>query len=331
METKILTSQNPERFIIELNRQFDRTGDLISVGITERTTQNNIPPRLNATLKYVAHNPERLSVDFSGILKHFPLFDFDLNNDQPQQTPLPKIGVDVFNERSSRAVTNDFFFLLEGAGEFKEKYSLLEKRLAPPATEPNITFFKDYPQVDTSLVEDDDSNLHYLSYERNAEFVEWRDAGLTPSAYIQREIDECGIFLRWRNTWGTWSYWLFDENYTEEIKTKSLGGFVRPFTEYQNRTQRLFDFGFTGVKQWALTSKIPVFENELEEIKTLFISPEVYLYRGKKGDIHTTSLFDKEKWERVKVSAGNHKFQNDTTNPLAVTIEFQELTTLKNI
>ena len=142
---------------------------------------------------------------------------------------------------------------------------------------------------------------------------------------VARVVDECGIFLRWRNTRGGWSYWLFSPNYTEELKSKSLGSTRIGRIFVGRKDNSFYPFGTTAKKTWTLTSEIPVLDYELEEVKSLFVSPEIYLWKGKEvTDIQT------QYWERVNIVDGSQKFKhnNQYTHALSVTIDFNDPKTI---
>ena len=71
-----------------------------------------------------------------------------------------------------------------------------------------------------------------------------------------------------------------------------------------------------------------ILDYEFEEIKSLFVSPEIYIWKGKEvADIQP------QHWERVNVVEGSQKFKhnNQYTHPLSVTIEFQEPKTITQL
>lgn len=179
----------------------------------------------------------------------------------------------------------------------------------------NITYFKGYPQRDL-YIEKITGNIPFQmqNKERNADTKE-----------VARVVDECGIFLRWRNTHGGWSYWLFSPNYTEELKSKSLGSTRIGRIFVGGKDNSFYPFGATAKKTWTLTSEIPVLDYELEEVKSLFVSPEIYLWKGKE-----VTDIQPQHWERVNVVEGSQKFKynNQYTHPLSVTIEFNESKTI---
>ena len=180
------------------------------------------------------------------------------------------------------------------------------------------TYFKDYPQKD----------LYIEKIQGNVPFRMQNKERTSETKEVARIVDECGIFLRWRNTYGGWSYWLFSQDYTEDVKTKSLGSALIGRTYVVQKNNSFYPFGTTSKKTWTLTSEVPVLDYEFEEIKSLFVSPEIYIWKGKE-----VSDIQPQHWERVNVVEGSQKFKhnNQYTHPLSVTIEFQEPKTITQL
>lgn len=230
-------------------------------------------------------------------------------------------------------------FCLNGTYSREQMHDTEFFRLAPNGRQTNLTHFIGYPQADVYLVKDGDVELapethtpQYVTKERNDTQPLYGKTTATPYSFVQREVDECGVFVRWLNTHGGWSYWLFSEEYTEEIKTKSLGVVQRFAKTTDDFLSRNYHLGFSAKKTWQLDSKVPALANEIEEIKTLFVSPEVYVFKGERGDFFITQLAT-EQWERVAVADGSTKFDmNDhATFNVSVTLEFDEIPTIKQV
>lgn len=95
-------------------------------------------------------------------------------------------------------------------------------------------------------------------------------------------INQCGMYMKWWNRNGGWSYWLFNEKNRQTQTTKSLGTII------QNSGVLSYDgdevsIGYTSEDKIQLTSQ-DLEQWELDHIIDLATSPSVYLYLGKKGD-----------------------------------------------
>lgn len=173
---------------------------------------------------------------------------------------------------------------------------------------PYTTYFKGFEQIDYIVKVDSYSDFAPNSIRRSEN-----------AAYVDRVVDECGIFVTWLNEAGTWSYWLFSEKYTEEIKTKYLGAIQKSVNNDLNHST-MYPLGYTANKRWTLRSDVPVMEGELEEIQSLYSSSVVFVYLEGKSN---SELYPK----RVSVVEGAYKFDINKQDvyPFSVTIEFDAL------
>ena len=173
---------------------------------------------------------------------------------------------------------------------------------------PYTTYFKGFEQKDYVVKLDSYSDFAPNSIRRSEN-----------AAYVDRIVDECGIFVTWLNEAGTWSYWLFSEKYTEEIRTKSLGAIQKSVKNDFNHST-MYSLGYTANKRWTLRSDVPVMEGELEELQSLYSSSIVFVYLEGKTN---SGLQPK----RVSVVEGSYKFDINKQDvyPFSVTIEFDAL------
>lgn len=173
---------------------------------------------------------------------------------------------------------------------------------------PYTTYFKGFEQKDYVVKLDSYSDFAPDSIRRSEN-----------SAYVDRVVDECGIFVTWLNEAGTWSYWLFSEKYTEEIRTKSLGAIQKSVKDDLNHST-MYPLGYTANKRWTLRSDVPVMEGELEELQSLYSSSIVFVYLESKSN---SGLYPK----RVSVVEGSYKFDINKQDvyPFSVTIDFDAL------
>lgn len=173
---------------------------------------------------------------------------------------------------------------------------------------PYTTYFKGFEQKDYVVKVDSYSDFAPNSIRRSEN-----------AAYVDRVVDECGIFVTWLNEAGTWSYWLFSEKYTEEIRTKSLGVIQKSVKNDLNYST-MYPLGYTSNKRWTLRSDVPVMEGELEELQSIYSSSIVFVYLEGKTN---SGLYPK----RVSVVEGAYKFDINKQDvyPFSVTIEFDAL------
>ena len=184
------------------------------------------------------------------------------------------------------------------------------KRVAPPNV--GKPYFSGYPQVDyycTKINVNTDPLTISFWVERARLSITVGDDSFYPKEEITRIVDECGIFLRWRTRYGSWGYWLFSEDFERELKTKNRGSWNARYKEGAMERKHL---GLEVTEEWRLTSSVPVLANEIEEVRDLYTSNEVYLYTGPREGMYFESNFFTQ-WERVEVMSGTVKFNEPSS------------------
>ena len=184
------------------------------------------------------------------------------------------------------------------------------KRVAPPNV--GKPYFSGYPQVDYYCTKVNANTVPLtVSFwtERHRLSITVGDDSFYPREEITRIVDECGIFLRWRTRYGSWGYWLFSEDFERELKTKNRGSWD---ARYKEGTMERKHLGLEVTEEWRLTSSVPVLANEIEEVRDLYTSNEVYLYTGPREGMYFESNFFTQ-WERVEGMAGTVKFNEPSS------------------
>ena len=131
-----------------------------------------------------------------------------------------------------------------------------------------------------------------------------------------------GQYIKWLNDLGGYSYWLFNPQYKDNIKTKSLGETENNYDSRLTALARVNSRGFQVEKSRRLTSKVD--QLYMREIQSLMYSPEIYLYTGVKGSgVHS--------WIKVRISSGSFEVKDSKYNSTDVklSIDLPELYTLK--
>lgn len=284
----------------------------ISAGTGEWSLENNTNLRVTVSLSdrkdFVINISYRENKGVDLFLPSLFKSMFDLKKDSFSGDNFKIVSLKIDSSKGN--IANGSLFIIPSTISITENSRLGECK--------KITYFKDYPQKDLYIEKiQDDVPFRMQNKERTSETKE-----------VARIVEECGIFLRWRNTYGGWSYWLFSQDYTEDVKTKSLGSALIGRTYVGLKYNSFYPFGTTSKKTWTLTSEVPVLDYEFEEIKSLFVSPEIYIWKGKEVDD-----IQPQYWERVNIVEGTQKFKHNSqyTHPLSVTIEFQEPKTITQL
>jgi len=126
--------------------------------------------------------------------------------------------------------------------------------------------------------------------------------GVTDSMTIKLESVCGGIYLKWFNRMGGWSYWLFNPIYKELLKARTMDKFSVDFESIDDTYETTLITGKDTEKERGL-----VYENLSEaerlQITDLLSSPRVEMYNGvKDGDLST--------WQTVVVKDGGFEINN---------------------
>ncbi|MGV4404938.1 hypothetical protein ACQ1PF_07900 [Ornithobacterium rhinotracheale] len=239
-----------------------------------------------------SHNGKAF-VDFTAVLKSIEFKQYDdydyseYERDYSEFTK--KLNINIDSDADDDIQLN--YYVINGVVSTKQERKKLEGldwRIMQKCDV--MPIFEGYP-MDIPTFEDGDymRNLkeHILEY----------DAEATPPR--QREtINECGIMLKWRNTFGAYSYWLFKSKHQIHHSVKKLG--ILPANEVSDITDELVGVNLGYEHNVALElSAIPIDKKYIEEVITLISSPEVY-------------ILENDKYERVTLEAQSYKFNSNS-------------------
>ena len=284
-------------------------------------------------------NELEVCIDLSAVLKSISYYYQDPNKwfeTRQYITPSIEISLKAMYDKNGEMVAMDFG---NGITEIKETFTMypanfssfiskyesenrgynmrrLCKDFKKRGSVPYTTYFKGYPQMDVIMsIKDGEGG------KKESVVLDYIERGRYE--YVNRIIDDCGVFIAWRNAAGTVSYWLFSDQYTEELKTKQMGKMKKGYySQLGGDESLLHSFGSTVTRRWVLRSNVPVMPDELDELQSLLISNEVFLFMLSKGDTSGGA----DEWLRVAVVEGTHKFDinKQGPHPFGVTIEFDE-------
>jgi hypothetical protein len=111
---------------------------------------------------------------------------------------------------------------------------------------------------------------------------------------------EGGVYLKFMNSYGRFSYWLFDKGATT-LTTKDLGELQNDFNNFETTISKTINIGVSAKESIALTTDVIDLQTKIL-IDDLFISPKIYLYTGTPGTQATANDFIE-----VQVKAGSFK------------------------
>jgi len=111
------------------------------------------------------------------------------------------------------------------------------------------------------------------------------DADNVGNAIYQTEIDvvdECGIYLKWLNSEGGWSYYLFSHYYKAPIASKSLGRVNKYLDTMVQAVGNQSNIGQNTAVALKISQSF-MRPDEFLKVKEIGSSPIVYLFMGQKG------------------------------------------------
>lgn len=142
--------------------------------------------------------------------------------------------------------------------------------------------------------------------------------------YVDSFAKGCrGIYLKWFNNQGGYSYWLFSNVFIEDKIYKSLGEIQRHWRARGQRSDNTYDLGRSSKFEMNLFGKIP--SVYMREVASLLDSPEVYIYTDDSNDCltYTDNLCG---WARIQIKDGTKEIKNSKYNytNLYVTAQFPD-------
>lgn len=136
----------------------------------------------------------------------------------------------------------------------------------------------------------------------------YEDGQFRTNVFLKKKKPCSGVYLKWWNSEGGFSHWLFDEYTTEQIKAKDVD--LINSNDFGNVGE--FDSGFKSIGKNAsrtLKLKTKCDEKESEELRSLFYAPLVQFYTSKKpnkkGDFIDVRI---EETFEFKNKKGNQEF-----------------------
>lgn len=141
---------------------------------------------------------------------------------------------------------------------------------------------------------------------------------------ITKVESQCGVYLKWLNYEGSYSYWLFDSIFKDNLTPKTIDDFAGYYDNLQNLTSTSHLIGKTATKTLQINTK---FDNgDAEYLSDLVMSPAVWMYAHQ---VPFQQIQDKHDWIGVKVS--DAAFQVDRKNSkqkLNLTITLPDVNTI---
>ena len=133
------------------------------------------------------------------------------------------------------------------------------------------------------------------------------------------EACDKGIYLKWFNNHGGYSYWLFDEFYTTTVRARERFRIAaNDFSNVGSLTNPVLSGGFNAEER--IMAKSQVDENEAYTVKDMFSSPSVQMWSSREPWVAG-------EWIDVNVSGTFNVSTKKKINDISVAITLPELIT----
>jgi hypothetical protein len=190
----------------------------------------------------------------------------------------------------------------------------------------STTFTSNNSDVKRVFFSDGGSNEYtteLLNLSSTTNLVEiWANSSFIANIKIKRIESKCGVYLKWFNPNGGYSYWLFDEILTDTLSTKIIDEVNSTYGNLQSITNTGNITGKNGNLTYKLTTNFN--EIEKEHLTSILLSPMVEMYVYKTPFNQT----DTAKFIGVKVNDGSSTFNNKYSNyKMDITITLPDLFT----
>ena len=134
---------------------------------------------------------------------------------------------------------------------------------------------------------------------------------------LQKVSDACGVYMKWLNKTGGYSYWLFNRFYTIDKGIQTLGSITNDFYNLEDTTSQSKQLGKDSADLWTLLSD-NLSPDDMNIAKGILDSPKAYLFTGTAGQVNNFN-----DWLEVSVNtrSANIKQSRESRNELSLTIE----------
>lgn len=102
---------------------------------------------------------------------------------------------------------------------------------------------------------------------------------VNPFVDLYKDPAGCGVYLKWLNQYGGYSYWLFNEFYKVDSRNRSLGTINNDFFNLDETISQSKQLGKTSSNAWTILAD-NLNPNDMNIAKGILTSPKVYLFTG---------------------------------------------------
>jgi hypothetical protein len=175
------------------------------------------------------------------------------------------------------------------------------------ASEINVTrlFFSD-GRIDESI-----NDFLPIALGRNE--ISWLDKFL----YIDKEDVCSGVYVKWFNNYGGYSYWLFPNFAKRDMSMRNIGELNQDFENLSNTNSQVTQIGIEAGERLTVNSD-KLKEEEFNLLKTILTSPKIYLFTGE-----PFSQNDAMDWMEVRLATTSQTTRNYKGQALDITLNLE--------
>lgn len=122
--------------------------------------------------------------------------------------------------------------------------------------------------------------------------------------FVTKMQVDCGVYLKWFNQNGAWSYWKFSPIYTESQSNKANKPINSDFLNIEDTIGRVTQTGKKSNNTRNIQSG-PMNERERFVVSQVFASPKIFLYNNLE-----LQPFSKVDWKEIDIKASNQELVN---------------------
>lgn len=144
-------------------------------------------------------------------------------------------------------------------------------------------------------------------------------------ALVEKVPYKCGVYLKWLNAFGGYSYWLFEDTYAIDRSTRSLGEMDSDNANIEHSFGRSISLGKESQDSMKIIAEL-LTEDDRRIVEGILDSPKIYLFTGQPFARSST-----RDWVEVTLKTTSARLRNPKQQLInfAFEIELPERYTIK--
>ena len=124
---------------------------------------------------------------------------------------------------------------------------------------------------------------------------------------LVKEKNNCGVYLKWRNSFGGWNYWLFPKGFRNR-SVKDIGELENDYRNVENTTSPTIQIGRRALDTITVTTDV-LTEDDMVLIADMVESPKLYMFTGQPYSQNTFN-----DWLEVSLKTTDFRIENPKTD-----------------